>query len=65
MVGRGGIYGGLHGDGQPVGGRREAEPTPDYVVNSVIPCAKGSGCSWPACPLACDGRPGKTVSTIG
>ena len=27
---------------------------------SVIPCHRGAECFWPACDLACDGRPGRS-----
>lgn len=32
-------------------------------MNSVIPCSKGDKCAWPACPLDCPGRPGRSPET--
>jgi len=34
------------------------------AVNSVAPCWRGSLCSWPACKIDCDGRPGKGLHHV-
>jgi DNA polymerase len=31
---------------------------PAPQINSVVPCYRGSRCSWPGCAPDCDGRPG-------
>lgn len=31
----------------------------------VIPCNRGRECSWPACALDCEGRPGQSSSIPG
>lgn len=34
------------------------------MTGSVIPCHRGAKCSWPACELGCDGRPGLEHATL-